>query len=177
MSHGYSDDNSCNASCNPSFADILEARLSRRDLLKSSAALLAMNAIPLGGCATADHGSGTMGFIGISLSTEDAVRVPPGYTATVLYAWGDPIGHTSGSPPFKSAASNSAADQALQAGMHHDGIHYFPLPYGSESSTRGLLAMNHEYTDDGLLHPGGYANWSAEKVRKSQNAMGVGIIE
>ena len=36
--------------------------------------------------------------------------------------------------------------------MHHDGIHFFPLPLGSDSSTRGLLAMNHEYTDDGLLH-------------------------
>ena len=38
---------------------------------------------------------------------------------------------------------------ALQAGMHHDGMHYFPLPYGSQSSTRGLLAINHEYSDDG----------------------------
>jgi hypothetical protein len=45
------------------------------------------------------------------------------------------------------------------------------------SSTRGLLAMNHEYTDDGLLHSGGMASWSAEKVRKSQAAHGVSVIE
>src|SRR4029434_1964138 len=133
MSHGYSDDNVCNALSNPSFADILDARLSRRDLLKSAAALVTINALPLGGCATTGHGAGTIGFTGIAVSTDDAVRVPPGYTATVLYAWGDPIGHLSGSPAFKSDASNTAAEQALQAGMHHDGIHYFPLPYGSES--------------------------------------------
>ena len=51
--------------------------------------------------------------------------------------------------------------------MHHDGIHYFPLPYGSSNSARGLLVMNHEYTDDGLLHPDGFANWSAEKGAQS----------
>jgi secreted PhoX family phosphatase len=61
--------------------------------------------------------------------------------------------------------------------MHHDGIHYFPLPYGSKSSSSGLLVMNHEYTDDGLLHADGFAHWSAEKVRKSQNAHGCSVIE
>ncbi|CAA9437423.1 MAG: Putative phosphatase [uncultured Ramlibacter sp.] len=37
--------------------------------------------------------------------------------------------------------------------------------------------MNHEYTDDGLLHADGFQNWSAEKVRKSQAAHGVAVIE
>jgi secreted PhoX family phosphatase len=57
--------------------------------------------------------------------------------------------------------------------MHHDGIHY----YAQEGSKRGLLAMNHEYVDQGLLFTDGMANWSAEKVRKSQAAHGVAIIE
>ncbi|HUP94880.1 MAG TPA: PhoX family phosphatase, partial [Burkholderiales bacterium] len=100
-----------------------------------------------------------------------------GYSATSLYKWGDPVGLASAMPAFKPDATNSADEQALQAGMHHDGILYFPLPYGSRSSTRGLLAMNHEYTDDGLLHRDGYANWSAEKVRKAQNAHGCSVIE
>ena len=59
------------------------------------------------------------------------------------------------------------ADQAVQMGMHHDGIHYYAL---DGSSTHGLLVMNHEYTDDGLLHPDGMKTWSAEKVRKAQAA-------
>jgi hypothetical protein len=37
--------------------------------------------------------------------------------------------------------------------------------------------MNHEYTDDGLLHAGGMNDWSAEKVRKSQAAHGVSVTE
>jgi uncharacterized protein len=98
--------------------------------------------------------------------------VPPGYRARVLYAWGDPIGSPAGQPAFKWDASNSAADQALQAGMHHDAIELFPL-----SANRALLAVNHEYTDDGLLHTDGMKTWTAEKVRKSQSAHGVAIIE
>lgn len=58
--------------------------------------------------------------------------------------------------------------------MHHDGMHFFPL---AGSSTHGLLCVNHEYTDDGLLHPDGMANWSAEKVRKAKAAHGVSVIE
>jgi hypothetical protein len=175
MSHSYSDQKIINPSVTRSFSEILDARLSRRDLFKTAAALAVISALP--GCASTGRGAGSPGFTGIAVSTDDTVRVPPGYSSTVLYAWGDPIGHASGSPAFKPDASNTADEQALQAGMHHDGIHYFPLPYGSGNSTRGLLALNHEYTDDGLLHPGGFANWSAEKVRKSQNAHGVSVIE
>jgi secreted PhoX family phosphatase len=165
---------------NPSFSAILETRLSRRSVLQGAGAFAALSALPVSfaGCATGSlRREAALGFKGVPVSTADAVIVPEGYSATVLYAWGDPIGHPSGSPAFKPDASNSAVEQALQAGMHHDGIHYFPLPYGSESSTHGLLAMNHEYTDDGLLHPDGFAGWSADKVRKAQNAHGASVIE
>ncbi len=105
-------------------------------------------------------------------------RIPwwsrPGYAVDVLYAWGDPI---SAGPAFKPDASNTVEDQMMQAGMHHDGIHFFPLPFGGTSSTHGLLAVNHEYTDDGLLHPGGMEPWTAEKVRKSLAAHGVSVVE
>ena len=30
-------------------------------------------------------------------------------------------------PALNADARNSAADQAVQMGMHHDGIHYYPL--------------------------------------------------
>ena len=61
--------------------------------------------------------------------------------------------------------------------MHHDGMRFFPLPAGQTGSTHGLLAINHEYTDDGLLHPDGMLTWTAEKVRKSQAAHGISVIE
>jgi hypothetical protein len=62
--------------------------------------------------------------------------------------------------------------------MHHDGMHYFPfIENGRPSSAHGLLCVNHEYTDDGLLHVGGMANWDAAKVAKAKAAVGVSIIE
>jgi secreted PhoX family phosphatase len=57
--------------------------------------------------------------------------------------------------------------------MHHDGMHFFPL----SQPNQGLLVMNHEYIDEGLLFPDGMKTWSAEKVMKAQNAVGVSVIE
>jgi uncharacterized protein len=88
----------------------------------------------------------------------------------VLIAWGDPV---SKGPAFKQDGSNTAEEQALQWGMHSDGVVYFPI----HGSTHGLLVQNNEYTDDGLLFTDGVANWSAEKTNKSLNAHGVSIIE
>ena len=151
------------------FSDVLQAHLSRRRLLTSGLA-----AAGLGWLGPAAWAGGPLGFTGVPVSTADTLVVPPGYLAEILYAWGDPI---SDGPAFKPDASNSVDDQLRQAGMHHDGMHFFPLPAGQTGSTHGLLAINHEYTDDGLLHPDGMLTWTAEKVRKSQAAHGVSVIE
>ena len=144
----------------------------RRTLLQGGLSLLA--AAPFAALAAARDVAPPprLGFKPVPPSTADAVIVPDGYVAEVLYAWGDPVGTPLGQPAFRADASNSAAEQALQAGMHHDGMHFFPL-----ARDRGLLVMNHEYADDGLLHTDGMAEWSAEKVRKSQAAHGVSVIE
>jgi secreted PhoX family phosphatase len=97
----------------------------------------------------------------------DKLVVPPGYVATALAAWGEPIGIAGNMPAWRGDGSHSAADQAVQMGMHHDGIHFYPL---QGSSTRGLLALNHEYTDDGLLHSGWLANWSREGAQGAGRA-------
>jgi len=166
------EDRGVNPSSNPTFPDLIADRLSRRRLLQGSLATAAWSL--LGQTVPAATASSLLGFTSVPISTADAVAVPTGYTAEVLYAWGDPI---SDGPAFKPDASNTTADQERQAGMHHDGIHYFPLPAGSTTSTRGLLAMNHEYTDDGLLHVGGMEPWTADKVAKSQAAHGVSVVE
>jgi uncharacterized protein len=171
-------DTMANTSGNTTFDEVLRQYCSRRQvvwggLVAAGTALLGGGALPLlKRCAEAS--TVLFGFQGIAVSTADQVVVPPGYTAQVLYAWGEPI---SDGPAFKPDASNSAAEQMLQAGMHHDGIYFFPLPMGSDTAAHGLLAINHEYTDDGLLHVGGMEPWTAEKVAKSQAAHGVSIIE
>src|SRR5262245_9012898 len=171
------DDKGSNNSNNKTFQEVIDARLSRRGFLGSGLATAA--ALSLGGVsallkavpASADPIAGPLvRFKGIPVSTADTVVVPEGYTAEVLIAWGDPV---SKGPEFKQDASNSAADQAQQWGMHNDGVVYFPI-FGSR---HGLLAQNNEYADEGLLFPDGIANWNLEKTNKALNAHGVSIVE
>ncbi|MCA0244701.1 MAG: PhoX family phosphatase [Proteobacteria bacterium] len=128
----------------------------------------------LAGCASPGGGAAALGFTAVPPSTADALRLPPGYAAEVLARWGDPVGLAAGMPSFREDAGNSAAEQALQFGMHHDGMQFYPLGDGSD---HGLLAINHEYTDDGLLHPDGLAPWTADKVKKAQAAVGLSVCE
>ncbi|MBJ7380682.1 MAG: PhoX family phosphatase [Polynucleobacter sp.] len=115
--------------------------------------------------------SKTIGFNPVPLNqATDSVIVPDGYTWTVVAAWGDPINGKA--PVISSDVSDNSEQQAKQFGMHHDGCNYFP---DQVSSNHGLLAVNHEYTDDGLLHPNGMGDWNLDKVRKSQAAHGVSV--
>jgi secreted PhoX family phosphatase len=82
--------------------------------------------------------------------------VPIGYTAVPFIPWGTPLQPNGprfvpGTPPLVPGG-NTAADQERQIGMHHDGMHYFPMGNRREGSRRGLLVVNHEYTDEGYLH-------------------------
>jgi secreted PhoX family phosphatase len=162
----------CNPTENPDLAGIVDRR--RRALLQSGAAgaVLAHLPLPLQAAAAAGRAQRPpIGFRPIGPGTDDQLRLPRGYVAEIVHAWGDPV---SAGPAFRTDAGNSAADQAQQVGMHHDGMHFFPL---GGRSDHGLLCVNHEYTDDGLLHSDGMKNWSAEKVAKSLAAHGVSIVE
>jgi secreted PhoX family phosphatase len=179
------DDIESNISGNESFEQVVEQRLSRRNLLGGGVALAVtaslggvgslLQAVPASAKGRGRDPKSLLGFTGIpSIPADpakvDAVCVPEGYTAEVLIAWGDPV---SDGPAFKQDASNTADEQELQWGMHNDGMVYFPL----RGSSHGLLVQNNEYTDDVLLFPDGTANWNAEKTRKSLAAHGVSIIE
>lgn len=159
-------------------ADPFRRRLLSAAVLTATGGALAAAGIPLPSLAA---GSGRaagslLPFGGLPISTQDKVLLPQSYRSShLLFAWGDPV---SAGPRARADASDSAAEQMQQAGMHHDGMHYFPFTEGGKpSSTHGLLCINHEYTDDGLLHSGGMHNWSAEKVAKSKAATGVSVIE
>ncbi len=163
-----------NRSGNPSIHEVSDA--ARRTWVQGGLGALVGGVLApwLGACATTAGRGPLLGFKGIAASTADAIVVPEGYVAEVLAPWGEPVGVADAMPAWREDAGNSAAEQALQMGMHHDGIHFYAL---GGSSTRGLLAMNHEYVDDGLLHADGLKTWSAEKVRKAQAAHGVSVIE
>jgi secreted PhoX family phosphatase len=182
MSKDFSLMEDSNRSSNLSIHDVSDP--ARRQVLRGGLGALASSflaplsaiggAAALTGCASLGMGSAAkIGFKSVAISTADVISVPEGYVAHVIAPWGDPVGIAGQNHPFKDDASNTAAEQEAQIGMHHDGIHYYAL----EGSKRGLLAMNHEYVDHGLLFKDGMANWSAEKVRKSQAAHGVAVVE
>ena len=171
------EDSVCNNSNNESLESVIERRLSRRGFLGGGLAAAAVASLSGVGAllssvptARANGNGPLLGFTGIPVSSADAVVVPPGYTAKVLIAWGDPV---SDGPAFKQDGSNTAAEQALQWGMHNDGLVYYPI----SGSVHGLIVQNNEYTDDVLLFKDGTAGWNQEKTNKSLNAHGVSIIE
>jgi uncharacterized protein len=174
MGQGYGRDFEADEGVNVSHQPgIHELDLTRRQVFKCSGAAIAM----LMGSHSLGASTATgkpLGFTSVPVSTSDTLVVPAEYVAEVLYRWGDPVGSIAGAPLFKPDGSNSWEDQSLQAGMHHDGMSLFPI---DGNPRHALLAINHEYTDDGLLHVSGMRDWSADKVRKSQAAHGVSIIE
>jgi uncharacterized protein len=160
-----------NRSANPSIHEVSDP--ARRTLLLGGAGAVLGGL--LAGCASpAAAPAPRIGFKAVlSDMAPNGLVVPVGYAAQVIAPWGEPVGIAGRLPAWAADASNSAADQEVQVGMHHDGIQYLPL----EGSRRGLLLMNHEYIDDGLLHTDGMKTWSAEKVKKAQAAHGVSVIE
>jgi secreted PhoX family phosphatase len=122
-----------------------------------------------------------LGFEEVPPSTEDIITVPCGYTWDVLIPWGTPLFRRS--PEFAEDASNTSADQALQVGFNHDGMHYFPLGRGREGSSRGLLVLNHEYTDASQIYTAEQGaeitpdDAGREKVAKALAGHGVTVVE
>lgn len=170
------DDVSSNPSGCPPLHSIVQARLSRRGLLRSGATAAAVGFLGAvaGAPAAAAPRSPLLGFRPVPASESDAVTVPPGYTARVLVPWGTPLRR--GGPRWRPDGSNTAAEQALQVGTNHDGMHFFPLERGPGGSRRGLLVVNHEYTDPVLLYADGGRPVTAETVDKGLAALGVTVI-
>jgi uncharacterized protein len=173
-----------NPTPNPTLGEIVDARISRRALLQGS--LVAAAAGFLGGTGTgflrpATAGasprrrrSPLLGFEPVAPSTADALVVADGYTAEVLIPWGTPLLSTG--PAWRKDASNTAAEQAQQIGMHHDGMHFFASGPGPAGSRSGLLVVNHEYVDQILLFPDGPDRMTPEKVNKALAAHGVSVV-
>ena len=97
-----SDSEDCNTSSNLSFNEVLDARLSRRHVLRVSigtAGAAVLGALPLASCGGGSDAAPEaaaltelkLSFPAVAKSVADAVMVPAGYTATVLYALGDPL--------------------------------------------------------------------------------------
>ena len=187
LGHGEEDSNT---SANPHFDSIVQARLSRRSLLRGGvggAATALLGGLSLGACgggdeepAAAPAPAGTLlGFAAVSKSLEDRMTVPTGYTASVLLALGDPL--AAGVAAFRNDGTDSGYDRRV--GDDHDGMEYFGLSAtgtpDAASSARALLGINHEYINQLFLHPNGPSPnpRPAGETDIEVDAHGVSIVE
>ena len=190
----FNDENS-NTSNNPSFDSVLQARLSRRGLLRGSVGTVGtalLGGLGLAACgggaeavAAAPAAAALLGFGAVAKSLADVVSVPEGYTANVLYALGDPL--TASTTAFKNDGTDT--DFENRAGDHHDGMEWFGLDANGKPSAsavdRGLLAMNHEATTDEtrssfFLHANGGTTTlprPAAEVDKETAIHGISVVE
>jgi len=180
-------DESTNNSRNPSFDSVLEARMSRRALMKGSFGLAAGSFFgsAIAACSSSDDNKSLkLDFSAVAKGKADTVVVPAGYAATVLFRLGDPI--AAGVAEYLNNGTDAAASYAQRAGDHHDGMHYFGQGssggYDANSSGRGLLVMNHEAITPAFLHPLGQTivagkRTVADEVVKEFHVHGVSVIE
>lgn len=153
------DNEDVNTSDNPCIDQIVQARLSRRGLLRGAMAGAGLvGAAGLGACASTTGPGATvsspldrLGFKPVAKSLADTVVVPEGYSATIIYALGDPL--TADTPQFRNDGTDTAFEH--RAGDHHDGMAWFGLDAQGRpsrtASARGLIAINHEATTDQKL--------------------------
>ncbi|MCM2296351.1 PhoX family phosphatase [Rhodoferax sp.] len=188
----FNDENS-NTSNNPSFDSVLQARLSRRGVLRGSVGTVMLASVGLSACGGSDDAvaaptapsSTLLGFTAVSKSLTDAVLVPAGYTASVIYALGDPL--TVSTAAYKNDGTDT--DYENRAGDHHDGMEWFGLDASGKPSLtatdRGLLAVNHEATTDEklssfFLHANGGTSTlprPAAEVDKETAIHGISVVE
>ncbi len=187
-----SDEENSNTSNNPSFASVLDARLSRRSLLRGGVGTAATALFGSFGLAACGGGGGddapaekALGFTAVPKSLADSLSVPVGYTATVLYALGDPL--TATAAAYKNDGTDT--DYENRAGDHHDGMEWFGLSgtgtVSNSATDRGLIGMNHEATTDErlssfFLHANGGTSTlprPAAEVDKEVAIHGVSVVE
>ena len=190
----FNNENS-NTSANPTFDAVLDARLSRRGLLRGGVGSVG-TAVLAGFGVTACGGSDDpvvqppaapklLGFGAVPKSLADNVLVPAGYTASVLFALGDPM--AAGVAAYKNDGTDGDFDK--RAGDHHDGMEWFGLgadgKRNDSATERGLLAINHEATTDEklsshFLHAGGGTTSlprPAAEIDKETGIHGIAVIE
>lgn len=186
------DDEDSNTSANPTFDSVLQARLGRRGLLRGAigtAASAMFGGLSMAACGGGDDNTSAastlapidkLGFGAVPKSLLDTVAVPAGYTASVLYALGDPL--KSSVAAYKNDGTDGDFDN--RSGDCHDGIEYFGLKADgsgpdASNSARGLLGMNHEYQNNLFLHANGpSANpRPAAEVDKEVAVHGLSIVE
>lgn len=168
-----------NKSDNPYFGDLFRAVLSRRTALRGATVGAGTGALGLSGLLPAaaergpnrPHPSPRPTFDSVLPNTDDVVTVPDNYDHHVIIRWGDAV--LPDAPEFDFENQTGEA-QAKQFGYNCDYVGFFPL-----EDDRGLLWVNHEYTNEELMFAGYTDGDEAdlEWIRVAMAAHGGSVVE
>ncbi|MFC6489406.1 PhoX family protein [Nitratireductor sp. GCM10026969] len=147
-----SEDVGRNRSANPTMGDIINRRYSRRGFLGGSLAVAAIGATvsPMALLAAREAEAATpssFDFTEVEAGVDETHHVAEGYDADVLLRWGDKV--FADSPEF-DPQNQTAEKQARQFGYNNDYIGFIPIEGADD---RGILVVNHEYTNAELMFP------------------------
>jgi secreted PhoX family phosphatase len=171
---GELDDSAPNGSTEPTIAQLMDARITRRAILQGMAAAGVYGLI---GCAApvATPVGSSLSFTESGRFLDETHHVAPGYDVSALLRWGDPLHDDA--PEFRPGRQTAQA-QERQFGMNNDFIAYMPLPRGSNSSIHGLLCVNHEYCIARLMWPADTASpLTREQCDAEMAAVGHSVVE
>lgn len=142
-----------NPTDNPTMGEIVSRRFSRRGVLQGALAVtaIATTVSPIALITTGEaraEGKSAFDFKEVEAGIDEKHHVAEGYDADILLRWGDPL--FADSPAFDPNKQTAAA-QLRQFGYNNDFVGFIPLEGAAD---RGLLVVNHEYTNPHLMFPG-----------------------
>ncbi len=162
----------------PTFEQILTLHVPRRQVLQVlGVAALSLRAPGLRSAATESvYPGSSLGFKELRRGLDEQLHVPAGYRAQVVIRWGDPV--LPNAPAFDPTRQTADAQQ-LQFGYNNDYLAFLPVAVGGVASGRGVLVVNHEYTNPRLMFPRSpaYHQLSAEQTAVDIMAHGMSIVE
>ncbi|WP_300034851.1 PhoX family phosphatase [uncultured Roseobacter sp.] len=147
------DDIPTNPNLGRTIGDVINARYGRRDVMKgilgvsATTALFGTSAMIAPKQASAAAG-GRYNFEELTWGNDEEHHIAEGYNADILLRWGDPI--TADAPEF-DVMNQTAEAQLKQFGYNNDYVGFTAL---NDEGTRGLLCVNHEYTNEEVMFPG-----------------------
>lgn len=147
------DDIPTNPNPDRTIGDVINARYGRRDVLRgmlgvsATTALFGTSALIAPRAAQAASASRYV-FNELTWGNDERHHIADGYDADVLLRWGDPI--TADAPEF-DVMNQTAEAQLKQFGYNNDYVGFWPL---NDDATRGVLCVNHEYTNEEVMFPG-----------------------
>ena len=177
------DDTPLSPPAGDTIGEIIARRYSRREMMRGALGVAAATtlfgpALLAGKSAQAVDRPDRFDFTEVEAGVDETHHVAEGYRADILLRWGDPL--FPDSPAF-DPLQQSATAQLKQFGYNNDYVAFFPL---GESGDRGLLCVNHEYTNEEIMFPGlvrqdtiCFPDMTAELVEIEMAAHGVSIVE